>query len=258
MSRLFVPITEKKFWNKRWCNDNLSYRVNLRWLRTYLYYRIDKVFSRDLCVQPGDSFFEVGCAGGKWLVYFSKVFGCRVSGIDYSDRGVLRALQTLRLAKIQAELVSGDVFRVEPAPIHDIVLSDGFLEHFDHPLGVLEHIAHYVKKGGYLITIIPNLTGFQRFLIYMFGHSRRIFWTHTPLCKSDLMAAYRALGFNEIHFHEVGSIIPKTFSITGFGSKILNGILRVAYLVGITLEGEKLSNTYVIWGRNHDERQISG
>ena len=39
---------------------------------------------------------------------------------------LIRETEALRLAKIQAELVSGDVFRVEPAPIHDIVLSDGF------------------------------------------------------------------------------------------------------------------------------------
>lgn len=251
MRKYIDPLTEKKHWDTNWQGNNLrdlSYRIELRWLRRYLYSKMDEIFAASLPNGPR-TFFEVGCGGGKWLVYFGKRFGYSVSGIDYSESGVLEASRSVSLAGMKADVIHGDIFSARLKNSYDVVLSDGFLEHFDNTAETLSYMAAHVRKGGHLITIVPNLTGFQKFLLSLFNHEREVFQTHKPLTKEQLVGAYKASRFTKIRFYEIGSVIPKTFAVPGIVSKTLNILLRVADIVGIDIEGEKISNTYLVMGK---------
>lgn len=251
MREVNKPLTEKEYWSCKHqeLEYTLHYRAALKWLRTYLYTRMDKIFRESLPVASGVTFLEVGCGGGKWLVYFNKRYGYRVSGIDYSEQGVLTALKTASFAKIEAEVIHDDVFTADIKNKYDVVLSDGFLEHFIDTKQTLERLASFVKKGGYLVTIVPNLRGVHGFLLRQSNHGKRVFKTHKVITKKELLLAYEALGFQGIRFFEIGSIIPKIFALPGIISKTLNGFLRIADVVGIHFEGEKISSTYLVLGK---------
>lgn len=245
------PLTEREYWNSRYqdLEHVFHYRASLKWLRTYLYTRMDKIFRKFLPVSNAITFFEVGCGGGKWLVYFSKKFGYKVSGIDYSEEAISTTLKTLSFAGVYAEIIHGDVFTIDIDNKYDVVLSDGFVEHFTDTKQTLQKLSSFVKKGGYLITIVPNLTGFHKFLLCHSKQGERVFRTHNPVTKLDLLSSYETLGFQEIRFFAIGSVIPKIFAIPGIISKTLNGFLRIADFVGIHFEGEKISSTYLVLGK---------
>ncbi len=249
MGTMNKRLTEKEHWDQSWNGDVLAYRINLRWLRTYLYNKMDKIFKTVLRPDPTLTFFEAGCGGGKWLVYFSKVFNYRIAGIDYSETGALSAQKTVSAAGIDAKIICNDIFTAQLKEKYDIVLSDGFIEHFADTEQILTLLSSSVNNNGYLVTIVPNLTGFHRYLIFKAGRGREIFDTHKAITKKEMVDIYNSLGYQGIVFHEMGSIIPKTISFPSAISKGLNVMLRAFDFMGIPFEGERVSSTYLIIGR---------
>jgi cyclopropane fatty-acyl-phospholipid synthase-like methyltransferase len=97
-------------------------------------------------VDPGKRFLEVGCAGGRWLVYFHRAFGYSVTGCDYSETGCETARQALSRAGIAGEVIQDDLFRLEGR--WDVVFSGGLVEHFTDAKGVLAKFLSLLNGGG--------------------------------------------------------------------------------------------------------------
>lgn len=246
MSRL----TDKVYWERVWEDSIFAYTANLRWLRRYLYCRIDNILKTSLAKNHYKKFFEVGCGGGKWLVYFAKHFGFQVCGIDYSESGVLSAKKVTSLAKVKAEIFYGDIFEyyTSNSKRYDVVLSDGFIEHFDDTEFVLRVLGTFVKPNGTLITIIPNISGIHNSMIKLFGHGERVFKTHKMISLKELISWHEDNHFTNVHSFVVGSIIPKNFPLPSMISKPLNAFLRALDLIDVHIEGERLSSTYLVLG----------
>lgn len=149
-------LTEVQFWEDYWANIKMPSVV-------------DETHSFDRCLSKSlekitsgiqGSIFEVGCAPGKWIGHLSVVNGLTPAGIEYSSRGIEATIENLRMLKIiSGELLEGDFFSIEPRPIYDVVMSLGFIEHFDDPNSVVERHLQWLKSGGILILGIPNFTG---------------------------------------------------------------------------------------------------
>ncbi len=110
-------------------------------------------------VTNGASVIEAGCAPAKWLAFYAERFGARVSGIEYSAQGAALSRENLRLCGVDdAEIVEGDFFEVPPSP-HDLVLSLGFIEHFDDLEGAFARHVEFLAPGGRLVIGVPNYRG---------------------------------------------------------------------------------------------------
>lgn len=101
---------------------------------------------------------EVGCAPAKWLLFYAERFGARPSGIEYTEQGVELARRNLAAAGVQGEIVHGDFFSVEPVAA-DLVLSLGFIEHFDDLDGAFARHLEFMRPGGTLVVGVPNYRG---------------------------------------------------------------------------------------------------
>ena len=111
---------------------------------------------------------EVGCVPGNWLVYLNKEFGYQVSGVDYSD-SLSYVKDNLEFNGIGGyELFSEDFFKFEPKQPYDVVLSSGFVEHFDDYAQVVRKHIEIAKPGGLIVIIVPNLTHIHRVLCGFF------------------------------------------------------------------------------------------
>jgi SAM-dependent methyltransferase len=109
-------------------------------------------------VAPGAIVLEAGCAPAKWLVFYAERFGARVTGIEYTPRGAELSRRNLAAAGRDGEIIEGDFFAVEPRP-SDLVLSLGFIEHFDDlDAAFARHVA-FLAPGGRLAIGVPNYTG---------------------------------------------------------------------------------------------------
>lgn len=160
MSDAPTNIVEKAFW------ENDYY-----WARAELPCRVDTTvaFDRSLAgalaanapVEAGQRVLEVGCAPAKWLLFYAERFGAAVAGIEYSDKGASLSRANLAAAGVASEIQRADFFDVEPRP-YDLVLSIGFIEHFDDIPGTFERHLRFVAPGGRLAIGVPNFRGVNR------------------------------------------------------------------------------------------------
>jgi 2-polyprenyl-3-methyl-5-hydroxy-6-metoxy-1,4-benzoquinol methylase len=142
----------------------------------------------------GAKLLEVGCAQSAWLPVFAREFGFEISGLDYSELGCKRARQLLERDGVSGEVYCADMFS---PPAHllrsfDCVVSFGVIEHFRDTASVLAMLATYLKPGGRLVTLIPNMRGLcgavQRVV------NRPVYEMHVPLSRKELVRAHAIAG----------------------------------------------------------------
>ena len=118
---------------------------------------------------------EIGSAPGKELVRLHKVFDLEPYGIEYSESGV--KLNQRNFIEnginpqnvIHADFLSEEISRQYESSF-DIVMSRGFIEHFDNPKEIVKKHINLLKKGGILIISIPNLRGFNYVMQRLFDN----------------------------------------------------------------------------------------
>jgi 2-polyprenyl-3-methyl-5-hydroxy-6-metoxy-1,4-benzoquinol methylase len=134
---------------------------------------------------------EAGAADSSLLPYFARL-GHAVIGVDYSPSGCERLRQ--RLGGLAAEIVCCDIFQPPAAALQraDLVVSLGLVEHFTDTRNCLAALARFVRPGGRLLTVIPNMRGTVGFLQRVIAPS--VFNVHVPLSTHELRAAHEQAG----------------------------------------------------------------
>lgn len=136
-----------------------------------LRYDVSKILFKDLFkeyILPGSECFEVGCFPGKYLIYLSKEFGCKVSGIDFTSQSPMILPFMGRYDVKPEHLYNQDFMTFKPERTYDFVFSLGFVEHFkDFGLVIKKHL-DLVRPGGTLLLTCPNFRGIQWLLHYLF------------------------------------------------------------------------------------------
>jgi len=151
-----VELTEVAFWDNYWRDCPLPSVVSQR-------DSFDRCLAQGLKQYLGPvqgRAFEVGCAPGKWLAYMAKEFGLQPAGIEYSQAGMQATERNFAMLGLQGgSIMTGDFFSIEPRPEFDVVMSFGFIEHFDRPEDVVERHLAWLKPGGKLVLGVPNFNG---------------------------------------------------------------------------------------------------
>jgi SAM-dependent methyltransferase len=149
------PLTSSTYWESFW--EQLPNRpVNPH----HHYDRDVLALLQRAAGRRGDiAFMEAGCGGSMWLPYLAGTFGWEVSGMDYSPRGCEMAEAVLRAAGVKATILERDLLQAHPdlEGRFDIVYSAGLIEHFTNPVPILCGFARWLKPGGAVVTLVPNL-----------------------------------------------------------------------------------------------------
>lgn len=146
-------LTSSSFWDAWWSGRPAGERPDRRLSHDRAFMDL---FERHLAPGASSRVFEVGCAPGKWLSYFHAAFGCRVGGCELSPVGAEAARRNLAAAGARAEVLTGDFLSLPPSPVHDVVLSLGFIEHFEDPMPVFARHLDWLAPGGVLVLEVPN------------------------------------------------------------------------------------------------------
>lgn len=191
-------VQEQLFDDKYW--DNASRRIKLpcRWsslsdldLHRHLKYYIRSVLNSD-----NMSVLEIGCAPGRYLAYFGKNYNCRLYGIEKSTVGVEVTRKNLEYQKLEGTIVNSDVFENDSASIQqgmfDIVMSHGFVEHFDDLSQIMEVKYGYARPGGLIITTVPNFNGMSGYVAKLLA--REVYDQHEKFDPQYLSDVQTALG----------------------------------------------------------------
>lgn len=164
----------------------------------------------------GKKLLEVGCARSSTLPYFAKEFGFKITGIDYSDFGCKMTQAILEREHVNGSILCEDFFAPSEILIEkfDVIVSFGVLEHFQDPINCVTAFAKYLKPGGFMITIIPNLTGIlgliQKYI------NRPVYEIHHMLDKDSLFKAHQDAGMDVLDCNY--------FISTNFGICNLSGL----------------------------------
>lgn len=133
------------------------------------YYMWEVLYEKYLPKKTDWTVIEVGCAPGKHVLNLSKRFGYVPYGVEYSEVGCVVTRNNFRKAGFPADhVIQADFFdeklQLENEGAYNVVVSLGFIEHFDNISQVVEDHIRLVKTGGYLVVLIPNLRGINYYL----------------------------------------------------------------------------------------------
>lgn len=166
-------------------------------------------------VQPGDSrLIELGCGNSRWLPYFASR-GFDIWGIDYTESGCACAREILRQAQLCTnQIVCADLFAPPPSmlSVFDVVISMGLAEHFEDTTGWVQAVVSFLKPGGTIITIVPNICGLIGFLQKRL--ERSIYDKHVPLDLRQLILAHERAG---LKFVQASYLCTFNFSTLNLG-----------------------------------------
>ncbi len=113
---------------------------------------------------PAIKTIEVGCAPGGNLLFFKNEFCHEIWGIEYAPNGAEATRRRFSAEGVDpAHVIEADFFDPELQKQHagqyDFIYSEGLIEHFDDSASVVKAHAAFLKPGGYMYILIPNLAG---------------------------------------------------------------------------------------------------
>lgn len=197
-----------------WDGENRSLA---RYCEYVSYHYLRESFRRLGLLSSERTLIEVGCGRSTTLPMFSKSFGFKVAGIDYSMDGCDQARRIL-----DREHVSGDVYCADlfgPPDIllgrFDVLVSFGLVEHFTDTRAVVAALARFVKPGGVIFTNVPNMCGLtgalQKFI------NRSVYDVHVPLTPAALQQAHEDAGCVVL---DCGYFMSTNFGLVNMGQSI--------------------------------------
>lgn len=232
----------REYWDRLWDQIDLPDPIDPRSpsLGNRFSRRMHTLFQHAFAGMPteGASLLEIGCGRSAWLPYFHREFGFQVSGLDYSDIGCEQARQILAKADVEGEIFRADLF-CPPASFlgrFDVVFSGGVVEHFADTQECISACAAFLKPGGAMVTVIPNMRGvvgaLQRVL------DRTLYEMHVPLRARDLRYAHQAAGLSVLgcaYFLSTGYGVLRSGAADSetLRSRVKRGVIRL--LEGVSI-----------------------
>jgi SAM-dependent methyltransferase len=183
----------------------------------------------------GLSVVEIGSAPGDFLVRFAKTLGAEPYGVEYTSHGVARNRAIFEAAGYSNENVIdadffSNAFLETNSGRFDIVVSRGFIEHFDDVQIVIERHIALLKEQGLLLILIPNLLGIYYPWTKLFNPEQ------LPLHNLEIMKVdnfRNACASKEIEILRCGHF--GTFSFWMFTapskSRLMNRIIRLLHIL---------------------------
>lgn len=152
------------------------------------------------------SLLEIGCGSSALLPYFHLNWGYEVSGIDYNPYAAKLAEANLEGHGIKANIYCRDIFDASGnknlEASFNIVYSHGVVEHFDDAVETLKTFGRYLKEGGYIVTLVPNLQGIN-YLAQKWVDAR-ILGMHILHNRKSLRVSHESAGYDTLLCEYIG------------------------------------------------------
>jgi SAM-dependent methyltransferase len=226
-----------EFWNGLWASKTTSREIGSPRLRHWeVPYAalFDEAFSL-LGDTRGKRVLEIGAGDSGWLPYYKKRWGFEVSGLDYSPVGCARAADLAKRAGVPVQVILADMFAPPPEieGTFDAVVSIGVIEHYEDTANTLAALSRFLRPGGVMLTIVPNIPGLVGSLTRRFN--RPVFDIHVPVNIPTMRSAHEKAGLEVVRCGNFMSINLGVFNITGLDPSKLSTKLKRIMLGGMIL-----------------------
>jgi 2-polyprenyl-3-methyl-5-hydroxy-6-metoxy-1,4-benzoquinol methylase len=143
---------------------------------------------------------EIGCGRSPWLPYLARTIGCEVVGLELEPHAAELARANLAGAHVEGTILCRDAFdahlNADLSGHFDLVFSLGVVEHLPNVTEQLRVLAGYLKPGGRLLTLVPNLQG-MNWAIQKLA-SQRVLDAHVIYTRETLRAVHEEAGFRNL------------------------------------------------------------
>ena len=219
--------------------------------------QLHEYFQKILENKKGFSVLEIGCANSIWPIYFHQYFDAEVYGLDYSEVGCEKSRSLLNHYQIPGKIYCADLFS-PPAELlgkFDLVVSFGVVEHFENTVDCLKSCAAFVKPGGMLLTLIPNIPSIIGFI--QKHVDRAVYDVHVPLTKKQLIDVHKQAQLSLKECDYFMSISLSVVNSGSFSSHPFNKYLRhglsapskifwILQRYGLKIPKNRLTSPYLI------------
>jgi 2-polyprenyl-3-methyl-5-hydroxy-6-metoxy-1,4-benzoquinol methylase len=187
-------LTSIDYWDQGYKSRSSQGQLSFDWrnhVNTQILQKIDGIGLH------GKSVLEIGAGDSEWLPHLAqKYVDSQFCGLDFSEAGCARLADKVSALAGQAKVgvYNQDMFVSESA-LHgkfDVVLSFGVVEHFTDLPTVLQAKRRYLKPGGRMFSLIPNMAGSIGYLSRVFN--REVFDMHVPHDVNSFVEGHRRAG----------------------------------------------------------------
>jgi len=154
-------LTEKKYWDDHWNKVRIPSIIEST-TKHPINKEIVRVFEKFL-PKKKLSAVEIGGAPGQYIAYLNKYHGYETSVIEYSGTGCRKTKENFDLLGLDVNVYEQDFFaNLSHIPLFDVVLSMGFIEHFNDLDDVFRRHVKLLQKSGFLVIGVPNYSGISQ------------------------------------------------------------------------------------------------
>ncbi|MFM8454712.1 MAG: class I SAM-dependent methyltransferase [Gammaproteobacteria bacterium] len=247
------------YWDDNWSKVEFpkAFDENDQSLDNYVNLQLHAFFKNLLKDKKKFSVLEIGCANSIWPIYFHQYFNADVYGLDYSEVGCEKSRALLKHYHIPGEIYCADLFS-PPAELlqkFDLVVSFGVVEHFENTAHCLKSCSDFVKPGGTLLTLIPNIPSIIGFIQKFVD--REVYDVHMPLTKKKMFVAHASAALELAHCDYFMSM---NLSVVNSGSfshhrfnpllrHLLSGASKVSWILekyGLKIPKNRLTSPYIM------------
>lgn len=157
-------------------------------------------------VHSGERWVEIGCAGSRFLLDFPLRLNATLDGVDIVESALHQTQAELQKHGLQPSLRLHDYREptLEEEQAYDGLISWGFVEHFADCVTVHQELSKYLRPGGTLISVVPNMTGLPGLLQQW--TDLETFLSHNALTTQILADACTAAGLEVLSSEPIVSL----------------------------------------------------
>lgn len=177
--------------------------------------------AQDAPAHSGERLLELGCAPGRWMVFYAERFGAEVEGVEYTDFGAEQTRANLAACNVAGIVHHVDFWKFTPARPYDLVLSLGFIEHFVEVDDAFARHAALLAPGGRLVLSVPNFQGVNRYLQRVFDADWLALHNLEAIGHQPYAGRAAAAGLTIESMRYIGGFDPDMISVRKRGRKFL-------------------------------------
>jgi 2-polyprenyl-3-methyl-5-hydroxy-6-metoxy-1,4-benzoquinol methylase len=244
-----LEITEKEFWEKYWGDIKLPQKVNFN-------FKNDRVIANTILryipkATKDKTALEIGCAPGKWLVFIYEKLGYKIEGFEYVDIASKKTVENCLLSNIPKSdfnILTADFLTQTPEAKYDLVVSLGFIEHFENYKDIFYKHLLYTKKGGYIVIGFPSFRGLNYYIqlfIDKISGSKIIENHNISMMNIDLMREMlEKRGKKILYLDYIGGFESALFNVNNIKNRPLRFIIKV-YIRLLSYIFMNIKNKYI-------------
>ena len=158
-------LTDKEYWEKYYSKSSTDRKNIINVVSAYDAYWDILINSNENKLEK--SIIEIGGYPGRYLAYLSDKYNLTPTCLDFNSDTTKVKTNMATFEISDYEIIQADVLQYKPLQKYDIVISNGFIEHFEDYATVLDNHYNYLKEGGTMLVMIPNKRGLRKIYGYL-------------------------------------------------------------------------------------------